>query len=60
MYVCVYVHVSAGALGGQKGALDHLALELTGSCETLDVGPGNQTWVLGREHQVLLTSEPSF
>lgn len=32
--------------------------EVTGGCELWDVGAGSQTWVLCKEQQVLLTTEP--
>lgn len=37
--MCVYVHMSAGACGGQKGALDHVA-GVTGVCELHGMAAG--------------------
>ncbi|KAH0515895.1 Transcription factor BTF3-like protein 4 [Microtus ochrogaster] len=41
-----YVHLSAGACEGQKGASDLLEVELTVDCELVDIGAGNQILVL--------------
>lgn len=38
-YMCVSEHVSAGACGGQKGALDHVA-GVTGVCVLHDMAVG--------------------
>lgn len=46
VYVCVYVHVSAGTLRGQKRAVEPLELELTSVYNVSDRGMGNWTLIL--------------
>lgn len=40
MIVYEFLHLSVSAQGGQKTWLDHLDLELTGSCDLPDVVVG--------------------
>lgn len=56
MYVCVYVYVyvgsvnmSAGVLGRRAG-LGSSRVRVTGSCELLSVGTGNQTQLLSKSN----------
>lgn len=46
VYVCGYVHMSAGTLRGQKRAAEPLELELTSVCDVSDRGMGNWTLIL--------------
>lgn len=46
MHVLAICHVYADAHGGQKRALGSPGAGVSGNCEILDVGAGNQTLVL--------------
>lgn len=52
VYLCVGIHMSADACGGQKKVLDPLKLELQSNCEPPDTGAGNWTWVFHRTASV--------
>lgn len=52
--VCGFVHMSAGAPGGQNGVSNPPKAEVSRA----NVGAGNQTQVLDKEQQVSLTFAP--
>lgn len=41
VYMCVGIHMSADACGGQMKVLDLLKLELRSNCEPPETGAGN-------------------
>lgn len=60
MYICgdMFVHVSAvPSEAGRASA--YSGVRVTGSCEPLNMGNGNQTWFL-EEQYMFLTHEPSL
>lgn len=59
--VCMSVHMSSGAYGGQKKASDiYPGARVTGSCEEPNAGAGDKNYSPLEKQQAFLTSMPSL